>query len=86
MNTASVVSMSTAKPEPVPRLRQLEFRAQVASAVREMREQQGLSQVAFSAIVGLSADDIEAIEDSDYCKTDLLEVLEKIRAIVGQQP
>ena len=73
------------KPEPLPRLRQLEFAAQVASAVREMRNRLGLSQYAFAGVVGLKVDDIEAIEDLDFRDDRLQEIFETIRTKVGQE-
>ena len=74
------------KPEPLPWLRRFEYRAQVASAVREMRDRLGLSQYAFAGVVGLKVDDIEAIEDLDFNDEALPGIFEMIKTIVDEEP
>jgi len=77
---------SKGKQGPLPRLRQLEFHAQVASAVREMRDQMGLSQCAFAPLINLSVDDLVDIENLDFSNDDRLEeILEEARAIIDQE-
>jgi len=83
---AIIHGLSEDKPKPVSRLRRLELRAQVASAFREMRDNERLSREAFAPMVDMSVDDLEAVEDADYPNDDrLLEMLEEARAIIRQE-
>lgn len=68
------------KPDREAAMTTAEYRGHVAEMVYHLRYRKGLSQAAFAARVGLTAEVIAAVEESDYRVDDLPDLFQKIQA------